>query len=305
MAGLAGLLGVCVVGLGVCRHQTPADDTASDRPDPQVSSSNVRELGPIGSVNRIVSLAPNMTELLFAIGVGDRVVGVTRYCDWPPEAQTRARVGGIIDPEFESVLGLRPDLVVTPRSGGHRGFVRRLEQAGIRTYWSEVATVADVMRTATELGRVLGATAEAEAVVARLSQRLEALSSAIDGRRRPRVLVVIGHRPLVVAAGGFVAELVAAAGGTNVAAGANIDYPTWSMEQVVRAAPDVVIDAYMGGHRSESAVIPWDRWPSIPAVRSDRVHQVRSATLLRPGPRLGEALNLLVGLLHPTAGYYP
>ncbi len=268
-------------------------------PGAPATPSNIAELRLAGPPARIVSLAPNLTELLFALGAGPRVVGVTRYCDEPPAARALPKVGGIIDPDFESVLRLAPDLVVVVRNGGPAAFARRLSATGRAVYWSDVATVADVHRTARELGALIGRPAAAEALVRRLQAELAAVAAQVRGRPRPRVLVLVGHQPLIVVARGFVAELLDRAGAENAVLPGPVDYPAWSIEQVVRAAPDVLLDLSMGTEAAWAPRAVDAAWQSIPAVATGRVYALPADLLLRPGPRLGAALRLLAERLHP------
>lgn len=283
---------VASLALAACKR-------APEAPDTYALASNAALLPPAPAPSRVVSLAPNLTEYLFALGAGDRVVGVTRFCDWPPEAATRPKVGGFVDLDFETVLGLSPDLVVAVKNSGNRDFVRRLEEVGVRVYWTELTTEDDVFRVARELATLLGRPTDGTALVADLHARIAALEARLAGAPPRRVLVVYGHRPLVVAGGGSFADaLIRRAGGVNAAGASRLAYPAWSMEEVVDAAPDVIIDNTMVPG-SEEGGLDWARWTSIPAARDGRVYTLGASSTMRPGPRLPEALAELARLVHP------
>lgn len=247
--------------------------------------------------DRIVSLAPNVTELLFALGAGDRVVGATRYCDQPPEARAIPRIGGFVDPSFEAVLARRPDLVLGIDDPGIRTFHERLRAAGVPVLALRMQSLDEIRAATKELGARIGREPAAKELVGAMDARLDAIGRAIAGRARPRVLAVFGRRPLVVAGGGSYPDaLIERAGGVNVAGGSAIQWPTWSMEEVLRAAPAVLIDCTMG---SEAEATSWEDWAAVPAVRDGRVVRIDDQSLLRPGPRIPDALLALARALHP------
>jgi iron complex transport system substrate-binding protein len=260
-----------------------------------------REPAPSGEP-RIVSLSPATTEIVFALGLGPQVQGVTRYCDHPPEASALPKIGGFIDPSFEATVGLAPTLAVAAGSPALDGFLGRLRRAGIAVVAPPLETLDDTLRGIEAIGAATGRQREAAALAGQIQADLDRLRSRAASGRPVRTLLIYGHRPLVVAGPTtFAGELLALAGAENVASGAKVPYPTWSMEDVARAAPEVIVDASMGGEASENAALGrWAGWESIPAVRDGRVHVLRDTSLMRPGPRLGEALDLLRRALYPA-----
>ena len=259
---------------------------------------------------RIIALAPSHVELLFALGVGDRVVGVGDHCFAPPEAKARPRCGGTFDPNFEQMLALRPDLVVVQgRAEGVDAFCRRY---GIRIVHLAAEDLDSLYASAYELGDVLGAKAEAERLVARIRADLDAVARRVAGRPRPKVFLCIGRQTgslrSLFSAGGptFLTEMLAIAGGDNILADVGIRYPTVSKEDLVARAPDVILEIHAGWQASQVArgklVADWAALASLPAVRNGQVHVLTDDFLLLPGPRIAQAAARFADVLHPDAG---
>jgi iron complex transport system substrate-binding protein len=247
---------------------------------------------------RVVVLAPSATETVFALGAGDRVVGVCGQCDYPPAAAAVPKVGGYLAPSVESVLGVRPDVVIAVPSPGNREAVRAIERAGVRVVvvqdrqlgdlWDSIRTIADALGIP-EAGTRLAGDVRAE---------LDAVRARVAGRPRARVLLVVGHSPLIVAGGGTLqAELIDVAGGDNVAADVGTAWPQVSPELVVARAPDVILDAAMGteaGGRDLFAALT-----TVPAVANGRIVRIQADTLFRAGPRVATGATLLAAAIHP------
>ncbi|MEW6509665.1 MAG: cobalamin-binding protein [Bacteroidota bacterium] len=248
--------------------------------------------------SRIVSLAPSITESLFAIGAGDRVVGVTDYCDFPAEARRKPRVGGMINPNIEAVAGLKPDLIVMSMEGNVRDDYRRLAGLGFPVFVTNPRTLEGIYRSLTQLGTLTGCADSAVKVVDRLRARERDLR-ATAGRGGVRTLLVVSLQPLIVAGRNtFIHELLEAAGGVNLAAYARGNYPTYSRETVIANNPDVILitsDAISDVYRLP-AMFP--EWKIVSALRHKRVYRVDSNLVTRPGPRALDALASLVHLLH-------
>jgi len=240
----------------------------------------------------VVSLAPNMTELLFALGVGERVVGVTRFCNHPPEAATRAVVGGYTDPSVEAILALRPDLVVVPTGPGAAPAVDGLTRHGVPVYWSYVDDVADIVRTARELGPLVGAPAAGEREAQRLTRALAPLPRGAGPA--PRVVAAVGAHPLLAAGPGtYLDELIRLAGARNALADARAAYPTLSEESMLTLHPDVLLDLAMAGERLPAHLLASWRAAGV------RIVPLQADLYLRPGPRLDQALAGLRDALRP------
>jgi iron complex transport system substrate-binding protein len=253
-----------------------------------------------GPAMRIVSLAPSSTEILYALGAAPRIVGVCAQCDQPPETASAPRVGGYLAPSVEAVLGLTPDLVVAVPSPGNREAVRAMERAGVRVLVVQDRTFADLWASIRAMAEALGTPEKGERLAATMEERLEEVRTKVAGLRKRSVLVVVGHNPLVVVGGGTLQdELVALAGGINVAADAGEVWPTISLEVVVDRAPEVILDAAMGSEAGGQALFA--NLTTVPAVRDGRVVRLADDAFLRAGPRVPAAARALAAAIHPEA----
>jgi iron complex transport system substrate-binding protein len=252
---------------------------------------------------RIISLAPSVTETLFVLGVGDRVVGVSSYCDYPPAAQRIERVGTFLQPNVERIIARRPDLVIAVPSPGNRAPVERLERLGVRVLVVNPERIADVLSSIRTIADAVGVAAAGERLVERITGELAAVEAQLGAAPRLRVLMTVGRSPLVAAGRGtYQDELITRARGDNIAATSGRAWPNLTLEFVVAQAPEVIIDASMG---SEEAANPgdsarfWARYPTLPAVRTGHLCGTRAYELLRPGPRVAETLELVARCIHP------
>lgn len=252
---------------------------------------------------RIVSLVPGVTEILFAIGAQDALVGVTDFCDYPPEARRKARVGDMLAPNLETLVSLRPDLVVATRSGNREETFDQLKRLGLPVYLvDEPPGIADVLRLVGGLGQLTGRSEAAAAVAAGLERRITAVRERVAGRPHPRVLYVLWPEPLIVPGrGSLVSELIASAGGESVTADQGQGYPRMSLEAAVGRAPEVIILARHGAGTGPAAREQWQRLESLPAIRNGRLYAADGDLLHRYGPRVVDGLELLARLIHPEA----
>lgn len=251
---------------------------------------------------RVVSLAPNVTELLFAIGAGDQIVGIDRYSDQPADrVGALPRVGTDYEPSLEAIVALGPDLVFLSRSANRRETADALERLGVPVFITRTPAVADVPRTLRDLGQVTGHLPGAKAQIARLEAGFADVRARVAGLPRPRVLVVVWPEPLYVAGRQtFTHDLIELAGGRNVADEVE-GYATFPLERVLRLAPEIIVlpTHAAGGTGDAAAVAYWSRWTSLPAVRDHRVYAIEDAIVSRPGARLVEGALRLLRLIHP------
>lgn len=251
------------------------------------------------SPRRIISLAPSNTEILYALGVGDRVVGVTRYCDWPPEARSKALdVGGWLDVRDPRIHDLRPDLVVTSTLLPHEIAVR-LEVAGLPALSVDPKNMDEVMASIVLIGQAVGAEVMAQVVVEDLRRRMAAIAAA-NGRRsrRPRVYVEEWHKP-PTAAGQWVPELVTWAGGVSGLAAPGQRSPEISDETIQAYDPALIILAWcgFGSNARVQHITTRPGWEQTTALRTGQVHVIDDSLLTRPGPRLLLGLRQLTSLI--------
>jgi iron complex transport system substrate-binding protein len=248
---------------------------------------------------RIVSLAPSATETLFALGVGDRVVGVSDYCDYPPAVSALPRIGSFVTPSVEAIIALEPDLVIGLPSPGNLPAVRTLERAGLRVEIVRPDRLVDVAPTTRRIAALAGVPDAGERLVAKMDAAMAAVRARVATAPRRRVLMVIGRAPLVaVGPESFLGDLLDEARAVNLAPAAT-EWPHLSVEYVIAADPEVVIDSSMGTEAAYATADFWLRLESLTAVRTGQVHPFRSYRVLRPGPRLAAAFADLARVIHP------
>jgi iron complex transport system substrate-binding protein len=252
-------------------------------------------------------LVPALTEMLFAIGAGPRLIGVSSFDEFPPEVATLPRVGALIDPDTERILSLRPDLVLV--YGSQTDQERQFTRAGITTFSYRHGGIAVILGTIRDLGKVTGRQAAADKVAADLQARLDRVRSRVAGRPRPTVVLVFERQPQtlreIYASGGtgFLSEILEIAGGRNVFADVPREAVQPSTETLLARAPAVVIEVRARGmlEAADQAVErrTWATLSSLPAVRNNRVHILSGQYLVVPGPRLADAAEALARALHP------
>lgn len=246
------------------------------------------------SPQRIVSLAPSVTEVLFAVGAGERVVGVTAWCNYPPAAAALPKVGDERISE-ERVLALRPDLVVAD-GNLEPAVVQRLEKLGLTVLVVAPRNLEGVWHAIQVVAKAVGKEKNGEKLVADLRRRVAAVEERVRERRRPavRVLVLLDPPGLYTAGPGtFLDELIRRAGGENVAGGAPVPWPVLSEEEVILRDPEVIVLLY----GDPAVVLQKKSWQGITAVRRGHVWRVDADVFSRPGPRLVEALETMADLL--------
>ncbi len=262
---------------------------------------------PAARPSRIVSLIPATTEMLFAMGAGDRLVGIGTYDRFPPEVEKLPRVGGLIDPDTERILSLRPDLVIVYNTQAE--LKERLDRARLPYFSYEHRALPDVMDTIRTLGERVGAGARASAVAAEMDRALGAVRASVAGRARPRALLVFGRQPgslrSVNASGGygFLADLLDIAGADNVFGDIKQQSVQASTEMILARRPDVIIELKYGsaapGLDVARELEPWNALASVPAVRSKRLYLLTGDEFVVPGPRIVAAAQRLARTIHP------
>jgi iron complex transport system substrate-binding protein len=248
---------------------------------------------------KVVSLAPSVTETLFALGFGDRLVGVTTYCDYPVEAQKLPKIGGFMNPSLEVIVAKKPDVVIGVNTATDPAKAKEMERLGLRVTLISVASLNDILTGIKSIARLMGSPQTGEQLVVKIDANIQAIKKRVAAAPRRRVLLAVGIRPLVVVGGrNFIDELITLAGGENIAGNATQPWLNLPEEYVVAKAPQVIIEAGMGSEQQQSGK-RWADLKSVPAVTNGRVYSYPSDKILRPGPRVGDALTELAGLIHP------
>ena len=253
---------------------------------------------------RIVSLAPGLTEILFSLGLDNRIVGVTDYCNYPQEALSKTRVGGL-NANIEKILALHPDLVVGVAGLYQQENLTRFERFHIPYFVVDPASLEKIFETILVFGKIEGVNSTAADTVRQLRIRLDRVRQGVRPLPPTRLLYVVDKEPLIsVGKGSYLADLIREAGGINIAGGLEKAYPMLSMEYVIQQNPQVIILA-MDADRtlSDQEKRYWDRWSSLSAVRDGKIYKVDRDRLNRPGPRVMDGLEELARLLHPTIDF--
>ncbi len=256
-----------------------------------------------GPPKRIIALTPGNTEILFALGAEDRIVAVDRWSDFPPAARAKPQVAPF-NPSLEQIVSFSPDLILSTHGGVEP--LLPLERHGIRVMVFAPRTLDDIYRNILLIGRIVDAEARAEGLVRAMRQRVAAVVAKVRDAPRPKVFIEFDgsdpSRPFTAGSGSFIDVLVQLAGGANVAARSRTAWPQFSLEELIRADPDLIIlsDASAPiNPQTPELVASRSGWSHLRAVRLGAIAAIDSNAISRPGPRIVEGLELLAGLLHP------
>ncbi len=258
---------------------------------------------------RIIAIGPNSAEIICGLGACDSILGVSKYCLYPPELLKKPRVGGLFDPDLEKMAALRPDLLVMR---GHSESLETLcEKLGVRVYHDEADSLAGIEKTVRELGAMLGRDDAARTIVTEFREKLGAIRKRVAGRDRPRVFLTVMRQPqrlaniLTAGRGTFLHEMIEIAGGVNVFGDVEMTYPQVTGESIMAARPDVIIELLpevdvtpdMAGMMREQ----WRNLGPLPAVAANRVHFVSDDHSLIPSPRIVGIIDKVAKILHSDA----
>ena len=248
---------------------------------------------------RIVSLAPSITEILFSLGLGDRIVGVTTFCDYPEEAKKKPKVGGMWNPSLEAILTLKPDLVAVSTNGNHKEFEERLRSMGISTYVFTARRLSDLPGDLRKAGQAFGASQRAEALAREIETTLTRFRKPA-AQRKKRVFFIVWPDPLIAAGPDTVIDdALNLLGAENVAGKARVSYPKYSIEELIRQAPDIIVigDMREGIQKMSAGLLK--RLQSVPAVKNKKVFYIGD-DLYRLGPRTTRGIEELSRLIGDT-----
>ena len=250
---------------------------------------------------RIVSLAPNITEILFSLGLDEEIVGVSIHCNFPEKAKSKVRVGSYISLDFEKVTSLKPDLIIATGVGNTRDMVDRLGELGFQTYVIYPKNFDDILKSIAHIGQVVNREKEARMIIEGMRKRSQRVIELTKGLPRPKVFIQIGDAPVVtVGKGSFADDLIRLAGGENIAKKEKEVYPRFGMEEILKRSPEVIVISSMNPKGDYQKILQeWTRWKTIPAVKNGRIHLIDSDLLDRPSPRIIDGLEELARVLHP------
>jgi ABC-type Fe3+-hydroxamate transport system substrate-binding protein len=248
--------------------------------------------------HRIVSVAPAITEILFALGAGDEIVGVTTYCQYPEAAKAKPKIGGFTTPNLEAILALRPDQVIMMRN--RPDVAQKLRQTGIDVTELQPENLAGIYESIRVIAGKIGAPARGQEMILSIQKQLQDVTAKSNSGIKPKVLFVVGRTPgtvsdlIVVGRGSYLSELIGLAGAENVFADAIVPYPQVNMEEVIRRNPDVIIDM---GHNemvteSQKQAVKqlWKKYSFLRSVQRDKVFPISADYFVTPGPRVVQAV---------------
>ena len=249
---------------------------------------------------RLISLAPNITEIVYALGLGDELVGDTDNCDFPPQAKSKPHVGAMVNPSLERIVALKPDLALGTPEANRRETADQLERLGIPVYGVTANTLEGTLASIENLGEILGRASEAKNLVVQMQARIDRVEKRVEGQPKPKVLFVVWYRPLItVGPHTFIADVIRAAGGIPTGDNLKGEWPRLTLEELQPQNPDVILFPKTESFSPSSEDFQrLPGWKDLLAVKDGRMFFV-SETVMRPGPRLVDALEELAKILHP------
>jgi len=256
------------------------------------------------SPQRIVSVSPNLTEIVFALGLGDKVVGVSSDCDWPAEAKTKQKVGSFWQPNTEAIIAIKPDLVVCESFPQQKEVAESLKRARLNVLSLRIETIDELFSATSQIGNAAGCPEKGQQLADDINDLLNQIRTKSSSAKKVKVLWAVQTEPVrVVGVNTFVNEILELAGGQNAIAATGDQYPSISSEVILSCDAEVIIQSAMGteaiAKQLESAEKFWNRFTNVPAVKNKRIYVIDSDTVLRLGPRLPQGALAVAQLLHP------
>ncbi len=246
-------------------------------------------------IDRAVSLAPSLTEMIFAVGAGDTLVGVTSYCNYPEQAKSVQKIGDTMTPNIERILSLKPQVVFVSTASQLEAFTKTLDDQGIAVFVSDAKSLDDVYRSLDQFGELFGTKKQASNIISDLKRRAEAARTRVDGKANPKVFVQISNDPLfTIGKNSFLTEILEQAGGTSATKDVATAYPKLSKETALALNPDVIILSDSDDNKEPNEV-----FKNSHAVKNGRIYRINADIISRPGPRLVDAIEQIATDLHP------
>lgn len=260
---------------------------------------------PVKNPERIVSLAPDITEILFALGLGDKIIAVDSDSDYPPEAADKQKVGTFWKPSIEAILTMKPDLVITQWFAEQKSAADTMEQLGYKTLVLSMQKFSELSQVINKIGKATGTPDKAKQLANDIENKINELKAKYNRTEKLKVLWVIQEEPLRVAGRDtFLNELIEAAGGENAIGKTLQQYPSISSEVIISCDAEVIIQSAMSKDNLEfqqkDAENFWSKYPNLPAVKNGKIFVLYSDTLLRLGPRLPEGIEIIADCLYGT-----
>jgi iron complex transport system substrate-binding protein len=259
---------------------------------------------PPAKPGRIVSLAPNLTEILFALGLGDKIVAASSDSDYPAQAALKEKVGTFWQPNIEAIIAARPDLVLTLAFEQQKTVAETLKRLRINVLTLKIEKIDELLAAIKQIGTTTGKSGPADKLVTDITERMNNLKLKLAQAQKPKVLWVIQTEPLRVAGRNtFVNELIQLAGGENTVGPTIQQYPSLGSEELLASTPQVIIQSAMGqenlSRQQLSAEAFWAKWPTLPAVKNKKIYVINPDTVLRLGPRFADGIEFIAQHLHP------
>ena len=250
---------------------------------------------------RIVSLAPGVTETLYALNLGDKIVGVTSFCNWPAEAKQKQQIGGFINPSIEKIISLKPDLIIATADGNRKDTILQLERVGLVVYVTNPTDIKEILASILHIGEITSEEKNAGALVGRLQKRLNNVTKQIQGKIKPRIFFQIGFEPVITTGKGtLINETIELAGGINIAGLDTARYPRYSAEGIMAGIPDIILFAPMANDREFAAAKTlWQQFREIPAVKNNKIYPIETDLISRASPRIIDAIEKMALIFHP------
>ena len=282
-----------------CSHRSQNSSSATETHE--VIDEAGRRVQLATHIDRIVSLAPNLTEIVYAVGAGDRLVGDTEYCDYPAAAKNVAKIGDTIHPSIERIIALKPQVVLVSTASQLEAFTKQLDAQKIAVYVTNPRSLEEVFRSIAVLGDLFGTHETAASLVADLRRRTEAVEAKIKGTNPVAVFYQVSGEPLyTIGRESYLTDLVRRAGGISVTADVSGGFPRYSDEAALAARPDAII-LPSGGSMGEANSTVAASLKNSPAALNHRVYKINDDHLSRPGPRLVDGLEEMARALHPES----
>lgn len=288
---------VCLALFSACTPGRTANEGASR----EITDDAGRRVSIPARVDRVVSLAPNLTEIVFAVGAGNRLVGRTSYCDYPPEAKAITEVGDTLHPSLERIIALKPQVVLVSTASQLEVFTQQLNGQNIAVFVTDPHDLEGVFRSIEQIGEIVGEKDGANQLVQKLQERTNAVVQAVKYKPLVKVFYQASGEPLYTAGhDSFVTDLIRRAGGASVTADVPGAWPKFSNESALAARPEAIILPTGGSMGAANANVA-EALRQSPAVLNARVYKINDDHLARPGPRLVDGLEEMAHALHPDA----